>query len=154
MKQKTKGNNATRNQKTAAAKSTTATANGNKGTTTAGANTAAAKALDKANLAAGGRGAMVDPAHDGRHTNNTGRAGKYIYPDDVKTVEERKAYRRRARAALRKFDSAIKDLSAKRNDEDVKRRKELEKDMQQFVKSTYTPGVPLVTDVAGDVEKK
>lgn len=112
-----------------------------------------AKALDKANLANAGRGAMLDPTHDGRHTNNTGRMGKYTYPEDVKSPEARKAFRRQARAALRKFDSAIKDLAFKRNPDDVKKRHELEKDMKSFVKQTYTEGVPLVTDVAGDTEK-
>lgn len=102
-------------------------------------------ALDKANLAKNTRG-TVQHSDDGRQTNVTGRVGKYKYPDDVKTPEQRKAYRRQARRTLRNLDRTLHELQESHKPGVKEEREKVVKALDKFKHDVYAEGVPTVID--------
>lgn len=67
----------------------------------------------------------------------SGKVLKYVYPKDLKDAADKKAFRRKARAAQRSFEKQLKALGKGTDAETVKQRTKLEKNYNSFKNSTY-----------------
>jgi hypothetical protein len=63
---------------------------------------------------------------------------KYVYPEDCTTPNEKKEFRRKARAARNKFDKAIKELSKSNEQADRKELKKISREFEEFQAGIYT----------------
>lgn len=94
---------------------------------------------------------VTGPAQKGTKVNNlaklnTAKAAKdataqkesiYNYPESCKTKEERKTFRRKARAAAERFDAQIKKLKKSKEPEAAKELTAMIKDQAKFRATTY-----------------
>jgi len=68
-----------------------------------------------------------------KNVESLARDVKYIYPDEVKTKEERKKFRTKSRNAFRAFERKIAKAEGKDQ-------KGLEKEFKSFLKETFVNG--------------
>ena len=66
------------------------------------------------------------------------RVPKYIYPADVKTQEEKKAFRRQSRSALASYEKKIAALNKSNEASAKKELEKMQKELTGFKKATYT----------------
>jgi hypothetical protein len=63
---------------------------------------------------------------------------KYQYPEDVQTAQDKKVFRRNARAAAARFEKKIQELSNSKDDHAPQELKKVQKERAAFEAVTYT----------------
>ena len=66
------------------------------------------------------------------------RVTKYIYPADVKTMEDKKEFRRRMRAKISSYEKKLRELGRSKDKDAPSQLKELQKDYTNWQKENLT----------------
>lgn len=66
------------------------------------------------------------------------RVTKYIYPENVTTSQQKKEFRRKARAAGSSFEKQITVLTKSKDTEDAKKLKQIQSSFEAWKKETLT----------------